>query len=81
MNLVEKSLYKWFIIIIIIIIIISPKCASEDSVHNRDKLPSFSSKHFEDFPNDVKTFRHKQKNNRLRPGLVILLKPLFTVAL
>ena len=33
---------------------ISPKCASEDSVHNRDKLPSFSAKHFEEFPSDVK---------------------------
>ena len=32
---------------------ISPKCASEDSVHNRDKLPSFSAKHFEEFPSDV----------------------------
>ena len=25
----------------------SPKCESEDSVHNRDKLPSFSAKHFQ----------------------------------
>ena len=32
---------------------ISAKCASEDSVHNRDKLPSFSAKHFEEFPSDV----------------------------
>ena len=33
---------------------ISPKCESEDSVHNRDKLRSFSVKHCEDFPSDVK---------------------------
>ena len=33
---------------------ITPKCASEDSVHNRDKLPSFSAKHFEEFPSDFK---------------------------
>ena len=33
---------------------ISPKRASEDSVHNRDKLPSFSAKHLEEFPSDVK---------------------------
>ena len=32
---------------------ISPKCASEESVHSRDKLPSFSAKHFEEFPSDV----------------------------
>ena len=33
---------------------ISPKRASEDSVYNRDKLPSFSAKHLEEFPSDVK---------------------------
>ena len=33
---------------------ICPKCASEDSVHNRDKLPSFSAEHFDEFPSDVK---------------------------
>ena len=31
----------------------SPKCESEDSVHNRDKLLSFTAKHFEEFPSDV----------------------------
>ena len=45
---------------------ISPKCASEDSVHNRDKLPSFSAKHFEEFPSDVKQslFRDPSKFTR-----------------
>ena len=34
---------------------ISPKCASEDTVHNRDKFPSsFSAKHFWELPSDVK---------------------------
>ena len=45
---------------------ISPKCASEDSVHNRGKLPSFSAKHFKEFPSDVKQslFRDPSKSTR-----------------
>ena len=46
----------------------SPKCESEDSVHNRDKLPLFSAKHFEEFPSDVKQFLFPDPSKFTRNG-------------
>ena len=46
----------------------SPKCESEDSVHNRDKLPSFSAKHFEAFPSDVKQSLFPDPSKFIRNG-------------
>ena len=48
---------------------ISPKCASEDTVHNRDKLPSsFSAKHFWELPSDVKQSLFSDSSKFTRNG-------------
>ena len=46
----------------------SPKCESEDSVHNRDKLPLLAAKHFEEFPSDVKQFLFPDPSKFTRNG-------------
>ena len=53
----------------------SPKCESEDSVHNRDKLLSFSVKHFKEIPSDVKQSLFPGPSNFTRNGQDSSLQP------